>query len=164
MWLSLIHILAEMGPLGLYGTGQSTVLGIQVLDMGVFSGITLGCLTGYVFNKYGDCLLYTSAARVALAKTESEIEKLLDTLSGANPLLLQYANTRIEELDAERQKQLRLVADLTANSVSASQIDSITGYLDDWESVSFDDKRKVVDILISQIDATSESVTIHWKI
>ena len=86
------------------------------------------------------------------------------TLSGANPLLLQYANTRIEELDAERQKQLRLVADLTANSVSASQIDSITGYLDEWESVSFDDKRKVVDILISQIDATSESVTIHWKI
>ena len=86
------------------------------------------------------------------------------TLSGANSLLLQYANTRIEELDAERQKQLRLVADLTANSVSASQIDSITGYLDDWESVSFDDKRKVVDILISQIDATSESVMIHWKI
>ena len=105
-----------------------------------------------------------TAARVALAKTESEIEKLLDTLSGANPLLLHYAHTRIEELDAERQKQLRLVADLTANSVSASQIDSITGYLDDWESVSFDDKRKVVDILISQIDATSESVTIHWKI
>lgn len=105
-----------------------------------------------------------TAARVSLAKTESEIEKLLDTLSGANPLLLQYANNRIEELDAERQKQLKLVADLTANSVSASQIDSITGYLDDWESVSFDDKRKVVDILISQIDATSESVTIHWKI
>ena len=26
------------------------------------------------------------------------------------------------------------------------------------------DKRKVVDILISHIDATSESVTIHWKI
>ena len=70
----------------------------------------------------------------------------------------------LRKLDAERQKQLRLVADLTANSVSASQIDSITGYLDEWESVSFDDKRKVVDILISQIDATSESVTIHWKI
>ena len=40
-----------------------------------------------------------TAARVALAKTESEIEKLLDTLSGANPLLLQYANNRIEELE-----------------------------------------------------------------
>ena len=105
-----------------------------------------------------------TAARAKLAKIEGEIEKLIDTLTGANPLLLQYANSRIEELDAERQKQLKLVADLTANSVSASQIDSITGYLDDWESVSFDDKRKVVDILISHIDATSESVTIHWKI
>ena len=76
----------------------------------------------------------------------------------------QQGNEIAVVLDAERQKQLRLVADLTANSVSASQIDSITGYLDDWESVSFDDKRNVVDILISQIDATSESVTIHWKI
>lgn len=74
---------------------------------------------------------------------------------------MQYANTRIEELDAE---QLRLIADLTANSVSALQIDSITDYFEDWESVSFDDMRKVADILISQIDATSESVTIHWKI
>ena len=56
------------------------------------------------------------------------------------------------------------MADLTANSVSDTQIDCITNYLNDWESVSFDDKRKVVDILISHIDATSESVTIHWKI
>ena len=105
-----------------------------------------------------------TAARAKLAKIEGEIEKLIDTLTGANPLLLQYANSRIEELDAERQKQLKLVADLTANSVSDTQIDCITNYLNDWESVSFDDKRKVVDILISHIDATSESVTIHWKI
>ena len=41
-----------------------------------------------------------TATRVALAKTKSEIERLLDTLSRANPLLLQYPNTRIEELDA----------------------------------------------------------------
>lgn len=38
--------------LGLYGTGQATVMGIQVLDTGVFGGIILGCLTGWVFNKY----------------------------------------------------------------------------------------------------------------
>ncbi len=65
----------------------------------------------------------------------------------ANPLLLQYANNRIEELDTERQKQLKLVADLTANSVS-----------------SFDDKRRVVDTLISKIEATSTERVIHWKI
>ena len=40
--------------LGLFGTGQATVLGIQVTDMGVFSGIILGCLNGYVFNRTCD--------------------------------------------------------------------------------------------------------------
>lgn len=36
------------GMLGLTGTGQSTVLGIQVLDTGVFGGIILGCITGAI--------------------------------------------------------------------------------------------------------------------
>lgn len=105
-----------------------------------------------------------TAARAALAKTESEIEKLLDMLSGANPTLLQYANSRIEELDGQRQTQAKLVADLTANSVSSSQVESISGYLRDWESVDFDDKRRVLDTLVSQVRATSEQVVIHWKL
>lgn len=46
-------MLAEPTQLGLVGTGQSSVLGIQVLDMGVFGGIVLGCLAGWVFNKFG---------------------------------------------------------------------------------------------------------------
>ena len=50
--LSTNGLLAEPNAMvGLYGTGQSTVMGMQVTDMGVFSGIILGCLTGYVFNK-----------------------------------------------------------------------------------------------------------------
>ena len=59
-------------------------------------------LTGNKVEGYNPKL---TAARAKLAKIESEIEKLIDTLAGANPLLLQYANNRIEELDAERQKQ-----------------------------------------------------------
>lgn len=39
------------GMLGLIGTGQSTILGIQNVDMSVFGGIILGCITGYVFNR-----------------------------------------------------------------------------------------------------------------
>lgn len=50
--LSTNGMLAEAsGMLGLVGTGQSSVLGIQVTDMGVFSGIILGCITGFVYNK-----------------------------------------------------------------------------------------------------------------
>ncbi len=37
--------------LGLIGTGQATILGIQVVDTSVFGGIILGCIAGYVFNR-----------------------------------------------------------------------------------------------------------------
>ena len=95
---------------------------------------------------------------------ESEIEKLLDTLTGATPVLLSYANSRIEELDARRQNISNEIAKLSADAVPAEKIESISGYLDDWENVSFEDKRQVVDALITVIRATNEKVEIEWKI
>lgn len=56
-WLELTGRLAEAGEFGLAGTGQNTVLGVQVIDMGVFLGIMLGLITAYVFNKYCDVKL-----------------------------------------------------------------------------------------------------------
>lgn len=38
----------------LQGTGQTMVLGVQVLDMGVFLGIILGVVTALVHNKWAD--------------------------------------------------------------------------------------------------------------
>lgn len=48
-WLSLNGMLAENAGAG---TGQAMVLGVQCVDMGVFLGIILGCLIGYIFNKF----------------------------------------------------------------------------------------------------------------
>lgn len=42
------------GMLGLTGTGQASVLGMQVVDTGVFGGIILGCLVGWIFNRFAD--------------------------------------------------------------------------------------------------------------
>ena len=39
-------------PEQLRGSGQSIVLGVQILDMGVFLGIILGILTAFIHNKY----------------------------------------------------------------------------------------------------------------
>ena len=54
--LSLNGQLVDAGEsmLGLTGTGQSTVMGIQVLDTGVFGGIILGCITGAIFNRFSN--------------------------------------------------------------------------------------------------------------
>ncbi|WP_157102314.1 hypothetical protein [Cloacibacillus porcorum] len=38
---------------------------------------------------------------------ENEIESLPNTLTGANAVLLAYANSKIEELDAKRQQLMK---------------------------------------------------------
>lgn len=51
-FMELSGILIEADDL--QGTGQSMVLGVQVLDMGVFLGIVLGVVTAFVHNKYAE--------------------------------------------------------------------------------------------------------------
>lgn len=51
-WLTATGMLAD--PTSLTGTGQSIILGIQATDMSVFLGIILGCMNGYIFNKFCD--------------------------------------------------------------------------------------------------------------
>jgi len=101
---------------------------------------------------------------VSLAQVETEIEKLINTLTGANATLMSYANSKIEELDAHRQSLMKQIADLTAEAVSPEQMERISGYLDDWDNISYEDRRLVADGLISTIKATSESTQIEWKI
>lgn len=105
-----------------------------------------------------------TALQVELAQVETEIEKLLDTLTGANATLLAYANSKIEDLDKRRQTLTKAVAELSVETISPKQIELLSGHLDNWENVSFDDKRKVLDGLISQIRATNDLVQIEWKI
>ena len=56
------------------------------------------------------------------------------------------------------------IADLSVETLSSQQIELLSGYLDDWENISFEDKRKAADGLISSISATSDYVKIEWKI
>ncbi len=49
-------------------------------------------------------------------------------------------------------------------AISPEQVSQISGYLDTWDSVSFDDKRQVVDLMITTVAATSDSLNIIWKI
>jgi len=134
-----------------------------------------GSVYGVMLQKMGEFQILTggnpmkanpkvTALNVELAQVESEIEKLLDTLTGANATLLAYANDKIENLDTRRQGLIKAVADMTAEAVSPEHMKRISNHLDNWDSADFEDRRLVVDGLISQIRATSESVQIEWKI
>ncbi len=101
--------------------------------------------------------------QVELAQVQSEIETLIDTLTGANPVLLSYVNSKIEELDGRKQELIKRIAELSVETISPEQVSQISGYLDTWDSVSFDDKR-VADLMITTVAATSDSLNVTWKI
>lgn len=104
-----------------------------------------------------------AALQVELAHVDGEIEKLVDSLTGANNVLLSYVNVKIAELDGRKQELVKRIADLTVEAISPEQVSQISGYLDTWDSVSFDDKR-VADLMITTVAATSDSLNVTWKI
>ena len=108
--------------------------------------------------------LKITALQVELARVDSEIEKLVDSLTGANNVLLSYVNVKIAELDSRKQALVKEIAELTVETISPEQVKQISGYLDTWDSVSFDDKRRVLDLLVVTVEATSDRLNITWKI
>ncbi len=105
-----------------------------------------------------------TALNVELAQVEDEIEKLLNTLTGANAVLLSYANGKIEELDANRQRLIKEIAALNAETISPQKIEFLSAHLHNWNNIDFDDRRQVADIILSQVQATSDRVSFEWKI
>ncbi len=105
--------------------------------------------------------LKLTALKVELAQVEAEVEKLLNSLTGANAVLLSYAKSRIEELDTKRQSLAKAIADMNAEAVSPEHMKRISRYHDNWDSIGFEDRRLVADRLISTIRATSDSVQIY---
>ena len=105
-----------------------------------------------------------AAKQLELAKIENEIEKLVESLATAGTTLVNYVNAKVEELDMRRQSITKEIAALTLDTIPSAQVNTISDYLDDWRNVSFEDKQKVLDSLITRVRATSESVEIEWKI
>ena len=105
-----------------------------------------------------------TAAKVEMAQVDAEIEKLIDNLAGANETLIQFANRKAVELETKRKELVKQIADLSIAEIPAVKLIEISGYLADWENTSFDDKRQVVDSLITVIRATNQHIEIEWKI
>ena len=93
-------------------------------------------------------------AKVALAQIEAEIERLIESLTGVNATLLSFANRKAEELESHKRALTLGIASLAASEIPAAKIAEISRYLEDWETTCFDDKRQVVDSVISVIRVT----------
>lgn len=105
-----------------------------------------------------------TALRIELNKVKQEIEALLDKVAMADAALLSLINRRIEKLAAEQEALEQKLESCAINRMDGAELHQIKDYLNKWESLSLDDKRRVAGSLIEVMNATSEKVDIHWKI
>ena len=82
-------------------------------------------------------------------------------MTDANNVLLFHVN--VAELDKHKQGLVKQLAELTVEAIRLEQISQIFDYLDTWEKVSFADKRRVVNWMITTVAAISEALNITWK-
>lgn len=91
---------------------------------------------------------------------DSEIEKLVGRLTDTNNVLLFHVNVKVAELDKHKQGLVKQLAELTVEAIRLEQINQIFDYLDTWEKVSFADKRRVVNWMITTVAAISDALNI----
>jgi len=98
-----------------------------------------------------------------LVQIDNEIDELLGKVAGANAILMEYINQKIEELDGQRRK-------LQQENVSMSQtakgntLNTAYSHVENWEKLSFDDKQTIVDVLIQVIHISNGEIIINWNI
>ena len=104
-----------------------------------------------------------SQNKIRLTAIGVEIRDLLSKVTSANPILMEYINNRIAELDEERKTLQEEILALTCSKADG-KMEEITNHVEMWDSVSFEDKKTVVDALIKVIKIANGEIKIEWKI
>ena len=108
------------------------------------------------------CNLQIVKLKSKIEDIDKEISTLCDKIPLANETVMQYINTRIKELDKEKNE---LYAEITQlQDSSRDDIGEISNYFEEWDNLTVTDKITVVDVLIDRISATKDSLEIKWKI
>ena len=101
--------------------------------------------------------------KIRMSEIDNEVNDLLSKLGGANEVLMQYINERVESLDAERKKLQEENISLTCNR-DKQNFDVISSHVRDWDNISFGDKQSVVNALIKVIHIADGKIEIKWNI
>ncbi len=101
--------------------------------------------------------------KIRISEIENEINDLLSKVVGANAVLMQYVNERVEGLDTERKKLQEENISLTCNQ-DKQNFGVISSHVQDWDNIGFKDKQSVVNALIKVIHIADGKIEIMWNI
>lgn len=92
-----------------------------------------------------------------------EINSLMEKVATANSVLMDYINERIVTLDNERSSVQGEIRELSVADVP-SDLETIKDYMNQWDDLSFDDKRATIDKIILAVQVSRDMPNILWKI
>ena len=101
--------------------------------------------------------------KIRMSEIEKEVNDLLSKVVGANAVLMQYINERVENLDVARKKLQEENISLTCNQDKQS-FNTISSHVQEWDNISFEDKQSVVNALIKIIKIADGKIEILWNI
>ena len=104
--------------------------------------------------------------KALITTKESEIDKILDNFKYASPTIIERMNKEVDVLSEEIKELENQIFKLEYSKNETGQIDtdSIETIFKHWDSISKEDKAKVVDILITKVLVSKEKIEIEWKI
>lgn len=103
-----------------------------------------------------------TALQLELTACDKEMASLLERLPEASDSLFKHINRRVEELDTLRADLTCRIAELTSRN--KVQVSEITSHPENWEHLSFADRRIVLDQLVNVIRIADDKITIEWRV
>ena len=101
---------------------------------------------------------------IKLEQIAAEINSLMDKVSSANSILMEYINKRVSELDAQSKTYRQQLIELSATmSTPRHSMIELAERLNRWDELDYDDKRGVIDELVEKVYVTAQTVDIQWR-
>lgn len=100
--------------------------------------------------------------KIQVANIDREIEDLLQKVSSANEVLMDYINKRTEALDSEKrslERELSALEQKSKNGISTE----IKDHVRKWDETSLEDKKLVVDAFVKVIHIADGNIEITWN-
>lgn len=101
--------------------------------------------------------------KIRLVKIQEEITNLMDKVAVANDVLFNYINTRITQLDKEKKEIERAMLDEKAKQKNEATPEFIRKALNDWEGMSFDEKKAIANVFIDKVIIYNGDIDIAFK-
>lgn len=99
-----------------------------------------------------------------MSDIDKQIDQLLNNITDADTTVMKYINRKITELDKERTIISERINTLKKNKESNNKkSEKITSAMDKWDSLNFDEKRCVIELMVSKVNMYVDTMEIIWN-